>query len=403
MAAAIEARDWYGFVRATLWEASATASPAEPAYADVLQERRKTLEELGAPHPYVAWVSAVEASTWLDTGRWQECTDRLRVALGSAPGVAGDVISRLVATRLAVLQGRQSEAESHLARAEELIAETTDCIDVDFDAVRAMVRLGAGDSSGAVQAALAGTTAEIPPTMCEWLMPLAARGLADLAKRGEPLDEPLDEPLGRLDACAARFPHVVRDSAFHNSPFYLRQLDGLDALYAAEVSRAHRSADEADRWSAAVALLDGVLPWEEADAAFRAAESRLVRGHGSRDEAASMLRRAHALASRLRAEPIVREVEDLAQVARIPLAYVTPSSTSPARPGSDKRPCGITPRQQEILDHIAAGRTYGEIARALFLSEKTVSSHVSSLLRKTGAANRVELARLAQHRDGRGP
>lgn len=50
-----------------------------------------------------------------------------------------------------------------------------------------------------------------------------------------------------------------------------------------------------------------------------------------------------------------------------------------------------------------ADRTYGEIARTLFVSEKTVSSHVSSLLRKTGASNRVELARLAQHHDGRGP
>ena len=42
------------------------------------------------------------------------------------------------------------------------------------------------------------------------------------------------------------------------------------------------------------------------------------------------------------------------------------------------------------------GRTYGEIARELVLGEKTVSVHVSHLLHKIGAANRVELAQLAR-------
>jgi DNA-binding CsgD family transcriptional regulator len=42
-----------------------------------------------------------------------------------------------------------------------------------------------------------------------------------------------------------------------------------------------------------------------------------------------------------------------------------------------------------------AGRTYAEIAAELVISEKTVSSHISNLLRKTGATNRVHLARLA--------
>jgi DNA-binding NarL/FixJ family response regulator len=41
------------------------------------------------------------------------------------------------------------------------------------------------------------------------------------------------------------------------------------------------------------------------------------------------------------------------------------------------------------------GRTYGEIARELVISEKAVSSHVSNLPRTTGAVNRVDLARHA--------
>ena len=58
---------------------------------------------------------------------------------------------------------------------------------------------------------------------------------------------------------------------------------------------------------------------------------------------------------------------------------------------------GLTTREREVLEHIVAGRTYGEIARDVVLSEKTVSSHVPHLLRRTGAANRVDLARLATH------
>jgi DNA-binding CsgD family transcriptional regulator len=54
----------------------------------------------------------------------------------------------------------------------------------------------------------------------------------------------------------------------------------------------------------------------------------------------------------------------------------------------------LTPREREILAHIVAGRTYAETARALVVSEKTVSVHVSNMLRKTGTANRVELAQL---------
>jgi DNA-binding CsgD family transcriptional regulator len=79
----------------------------------------------------------------------------------------------------------------------------------------------------------------------------------------------------------------------------------------------------------------------------------------------------------------------LAETARIPLDRVTEAPTARVVPYS------LTPREREILDHVIAGRTYSEIARALVISEKTVSSHISNLLRKTGTANRVDLARLA--------
>jgi DNA-binding NarL/FixJ family response regulator len=43
---------------------------------------------------------------------------------------------------------------------------------------------------------------------------------------------------------------------------------------------------------------------------------------------------------------------------------------------------------------LVSGATYAQIAETLVISEKTVSSHVSNLLRKTATSSRVELSRL---------
>jgi DNA-binding CsgD family transcriptional regulator len=78
-------------------------------------------------------------------------------------------------------------------------------------------------------------------------------------------------------------------------------------------------------------------------------------------------------------------------LAHLRVDEVEPKPSDVAYPGL----AGLTEREREILRYVVAGRTYAEIAAELVISEKTVSSHISSLLRKTGAANRVHLARLA--------
>jgi len=54
----------------------------------------------------------------------------------------------------------------------------------------------------------------------------------------------------------------------------------------------------------------------------------------------------------------------------------------------------LTPQQSKILFLIAEGLTNRQIAERLFLSERTVESHVRNILAKLGAANRTELAAL---------
>ncbi|MEO6789819.1 MAG: helix-turn-helix transcriptional regulator, partial [Ornithinibacter sp.] len=399
VAAAVEAGDWWAFVHATLWEANASGAPVSAACVDVDERRRHQMVDLGAPHPYLAWLSACEALGRLLRGDWRGCTDLLRVALGSDPGGAADALARLSAAHVAVLQGRQHEAEDHLTRSDELFAETTNFLAFEFDAVRALVRLGAGDPEGAYAAAMAGATSPgAPPTMCEQLCPLSARALADLADLARERGEPVEPVLARLASLVERFPHVIADSAFLSAD-YQAQLEALDALYAAEVARARLAPDAADRWEVATDLLDGTLPWDAAYAAYRQAEAIVVGGERPRQGAAAVVRRAHALASELRAEPLLREVTGLARSARIPLDVVGDGGSG----SGDGRLQGLTGREREVLDHVVAGRTYGEIARALFVSEKTVSSHVSNLLRKTGTTNRYDLARLARHSTASAP
>lgn len=56
---------------------------------------------------------------------------------------------------------------------------------------------------------------------------------------------------------------------------------------------------------------------------------------------------------------------------------------------------GLTPRERDIVDAVAAGETNKDIAQRLHLSEKTVKHHLSNIFDKTGVFSRVELALFA--------
>jgi DNA-binding CsgD family transcriptional regulator len=68
---------------------------------------------------------------------------------------------------------------------------------------------------------------------------------------------------------------------------------------------------------------------------------------------------------------------------------------SPASPLHDLRTGALSVRELQVVRLVAAGRGNSDIAAELMVSLRTVHSHVSSALRKTGCANRTELAVLA--------
>ncbi len=58
----------------------------------------------------------------------------------------------------------------------------------------------------------------------------------------------------------------------------------------------------------------------------------------------------------------------------------------------------LTPREREVLRHIARGYMYKEIAQSLGISVKTVEAHVGAVLRKLQLSSRHELSRWALQR-----
>ncbi len=143
-----------------------------------------------------------------------------------------------------------------------------------------------------------------------------------------------------------------------------------------------------DRWAASAEAFGYGYVYEEARSRWRLAEALLL--DGRRDEAEAQARAAHATALRLGAAPLRAEVEALARRGRLDLGDAAPPSQGAA---------GLTPRELEVLRLVAAGRSNGQIAEALFISRKTASVHVSNILAKLGVHSRTEAA-AAAHRLG---
>lgn len=79
-------------------------------------------------------------------------------------------------------------------------------------------------------------------------------------------------------------------------------------------------------------------------------------------------------------------------------AFAAAPSADDVKPSFDPELDQLTGREREVLRLIAQGYTYKEIARELFISVKTVESHVSSVLRKLQLSSRHQLTRWAAER-----
>jgi DNA-binding CsgD family transcriptional regulator len=159
--------------------------------------------------------------------------------------------------------------------------------------------------------------------------------------------------------------------------------DAIQAELAAQMAR-FRGAESAAPFEAVLEAWESLgQPYDAALSRLRVAERLVV--IGDRATAGKHLEEAHLTAIQLGAQPLLSQLDHLSHRAGIRLE------------GQPRRRQNVfTIREQEVLQHLAVGRTNAQIGADLFMSPKTVSVHVSHIMRKLGAANRTEAAAIAR-------
>jgi DNA-binding CsgD family transcriptional regulator/tetratricopeptide (TPR) repeat protein len=337
---------------------------------------------------------------------WEEADAILPEAI--APTASWGVGRAEALSALAQLQALRGDAAGAERSLREVDRAMRDAVGSMWTAPTATARAEAAFWDGRpadareVVAAELGRREAIDDSAAAYLAPLiavGARAEAELATRARATGE------AEALAEAVRRAGEIRDTgrnlvAAHPLP----EAALLVELATIEAARAEAAASAED-WKALAER------WERYGAAFqvaychwRAAELVLA-GGGPRGDVPEMLAAAHTIAERLGAEPLRREIADLARRARVPLRA---SADAPGAPGngaggdeaggepSAADRIGLTARELDVLQLMAGGATNREIAARLYISPKTVAVHITRILAKLDARTRVEAAGLAQ-------
>jgi DNA-binding CsgD family transcriptional regulator len=177
---------------------------------------------------------------------------------------------------------------------------------------------------------------------------------------------------GRLED-AQRIASWLRDVGERlNRPAVTGDAARIDALVQAHTGDLDAAAQSA---RAAVAA-HGVTPLRLELARSLLALGRIERRRRARKEARSALQRALQLATECGHRPLAAQIE-----RELPRLAAT-------RSGSD-----LTATEQRVADLVSTGATNRDVAAALFVSVRTVETHVASIYRKLGVRTRAELIR----------
>jgi DNA-binding CsgD family transcriptional regulator/type II secretory pathway predicted ATPase ExeA len=347
--------------------------------------------ERGLDIRYGSWLQVQAAELAVTYGWWDEADPFLEDSLGLTRHI--DSVNRDYAlalrARLASLRGDSARMTADLA---ELRRLPTVLQHLRTEALaESMLWRGRPDSALAEVVEHAGGLTERVLALAAPVAWLGSRALADVGeqrrRRGSPVaDAGWEETAQVIDALV--------ETACGPAALPAGPAKALALLCAAERSR-FPDGVSAEPWQAAVdGLAHAERPYLLAYARWRLAQALVARRDMT--TAAEHLRLAATEARRLGAGPLLGEIEAMARRTRVDLRPPQRLAAS----GADRDLAGLggrlTAREREILGHLAAGRTNGEIARTLAISTKTASVHVSNILRKLGVSSRYEAAEIAE-------
>lgn len=329
-------------------------------------------------------LAAILAHAAVALGRWEVADEVLRNAPRETGGIF-PALNQLHLAYLAACRGEPERARSALTEARRLGIQHDESA---YDRVLMMqltVALLAGDTAQ-VTAALDAVSpvvewADRPSRLWEAAVELRVvvlRALADQAPPGPPDRARAEAVLAQCHQITERMPAV------------LPPVEVWLALAEAEHARLTAATDTAERWATATERCDQLqLVYHATYARYRHAQALLDRG--SRPRVKQLLLGAYATAEELGAVTLRDDVAAIARRANIDL-------------GRDQAPTqaeqlGLTPREGEVLELLAEGRTNTQIAERLYISTKTASVHVSNILRKLEVTNRGEAAAIAHRHD----
>jgi DNA-binding CsgD family transcriptional regulator len=160
-------------------------------------------------------------------------------------------------------------------------------------------------------------------------------------------------------------------------------VDGRGWLARAEAEYWRATGDnKPDNWRPVLTAFGDDFAYEAARARWRLAEA--LAEDGQREAAQQEWLLATEAAEELSATRLRDALTDLGRRARLGRGAVRPGALGV-----------LTSREQQVLRLLTAGRSNREIAAELFISDKTVSVHVSNILAKLGASSRTEAAAIA--------
>jgi DNA-binding CsgD family transcriptional regulator len=241
--------------------------------------------------------------------------------------------------------------------------------------------------AGALQAAgdAPGASAELAALESESAGPLLDLG----AGRGWELLARTNLELGDLDAAADATARAETRAAATGLPQLTATAQCARAAVALARGDVARAAEAAGAATAGAERAGNTLLAARAQALAGAAMAE----QGARQRGVAELERARetllACGARREADAAARQLRRLGRrVAR------------PARASQGTGLGSLSAREREVADQVAAGKTNRSIAAALFLSEKTIESHLARIYDKLDVRSRVELAALiARERD----